>query len=269
MPDTKYLQILGDMTGPQGPAGPAGNDGSPGKSAFELAKAAGFEGTEAEWLESLKGATGNPGVHVGTEAPTDESVNIWLNPEGDDSDTFIPVPETAEVGQTIVVKAVDETGKPTEWEVAERGDVWEEIASGELTEEATSIYITKDNDGEAFSLRRGILCLKVIGTTTNTTDRGSLRFRHNVNTAAAGTSITVEIMTRNSSAYKISAAGIYECTYACSMVDYKGNQDIVTARHYSVNDDMKTLTALYIDGITENAKYMGVGTKWILMGVRA
>ena len=28
----------------------------------------------------------------------------------------IPVPTTAEVGQTIVVKAVDETGKPTEWE---------------------------------------------------------------------------------------------------------------------------------------------------------
>lgn len=31
----------------------------------------------------------------------------------------IPVPETAEVGQTIVVKAVDENGKPTEWECAD------------------------------------------------------------------------------------------------------------------------------------------------------
>ncbi len=30
----------------------------------------------------------------------------------------IPVPATAEVGQTVVVKAVDETGKPTEWEPA-------------------------------------------------------------------------------------------------------------------------------------------------------
>ena len=30
----------------------------------------------------------------------------------------IPVPTTAEVGQTIVVKAVDDTGKPTEWEPA-------------------------------------------------------------------------------------------------------------------------------------------------------
>lgn len=28
----------------------------------------------------------------------------------------IPTPTTATVGQTIVVKAVDENGKPTEWE---------------------------------------------------------------------------------------------------------------------------------------------------------
>jgi hypothetical protein len=31
----------------------------------------------------------------------------------------IPIPSSAQVGQTIVVKAVDETGKPTEWEVAD------------------------------------------------------------------------------------------------------------------------------------------------------
>ena len=30
----------------------------------------------------------------------------------------IPVPTTAEVGQTVVVKTIDETGKPTEWEPA-------------------------------------------------------------------------------------------------------------------------------------------------------
>jgi hypothetical protein len=31
----------------------------------------------------------------------------------------IPIPSSAQVGQTIVVKAVDETGKPTEWEAAD------------------------------------------------------------------------------------------------------------------------------------------------------
>lgn len=35
------------------------------------------------------------------------------------SGDYIPVPPTAEVGQTIVVKAVDENGKPTEWEAVD------------------------------------------------------------------------------------------------------------------------------------------------------
>ena len=38
-----------------------GKDGADGKSAYEVAKANGFEGTETEWLESLKGETGNKG----------------------------------------------------------------------------------------------------------------------------------------------------------------------------------------------------------------
>lgn len=33
----------------------------------------------------------------------------------------IPIPQTASVGQTIVVKAVDKNGKPTEWEAADMG----------------------------------------------------------------------------------------------------------------------------------------------------
>jgi len=32
---------------------------------------------------------------------------------------YIPVPQTATVGQTIVVKTVDESGKPTEWEAVD------------------------------------------------------------------------------------------------------------------------------------------------------
>ena len=70
--------------GPQGPMGPQGEKGDPfkyedfteeqlsdlvkniesgadGKSAFEIAQANGFEGTEEEWLESLKGEVGPQG----------------------------------------------------------------------------------------------------------------------------------------------------------------------------------------------------------------
>ena len=51
--------------GPDGPVGPDGNDGADGadgKSAYELAVENGFVGTEAEWLDSLKGEDGTDGI---------------------------------------------------------------------------------------------------------------------------------------------------------------------------------------------------------------
>lgn len=50
------------------------------------------------------------GLQVGGNAQDDGAKNVLL--EGD----AVPVPETAQVGQTIAVKAVDENGKPVEWE---------------------------------------------------------------------------------------------------------------------------------------------------------
>lgn len=43
-------------------AASVGEDLPRGKSAYEIAKENGFNGTEAEWLASLKGATGAPGA---------------------------------------------------------------------------------------------------------------------------------------------------------------------------------------------------------------
>lgn len=50
------------------------------------------------------------GLQVGGTAQDDGAKNVLL--EGD----AIPVPTTAEVGQILSVKSVDESGKPTEWE---------------------------------------------------------------------------------------------------------------------------------------------------------
>ncbi len=44
--------------GPQGETGPRGEKGDKGYSAYELAVLNGFSGTEAQWLESLKGKDG-------------------------------------------------------------------------------------------------------------------------------------------------------------------------------------------------------------------
>jgi len=49
-------------TGPAGAAGTDGSDGADGASAYQIALANGFVGTEADWLASLVGATGADGA---------------------------------------------------------------------------------------------------------------------------------------------------------------------------------------------------------------
>lgn len=62
-----------------------GTPGPAGDSAYQLAVKAGFEGSLEEWFASLKGApgkTGASGVYFGSTAPTDASINVWIDPEG-------------------------------------------------------------------------------------------------------------------------------------------------------------------------------------------
>lgn len=71
----------------------------------------------------------------------------------------IHAPATAEVGQTIVVKAVDENGKPTEWEAADlAGGSLQETFDYEktivLTEDAASITIDTFDDGTPLALKK-------------------------------------------------------------------------------------------------------------------
>lgn len=72
--------------------------GIPGLSAYEIAVRHGYEGTEEEWLESLK-------------------------PSQEEMDSKITAPATAAVGQILCVEAVDENGKPTAWKTVDRGAI--------------------------------------------------------------------------------------------------------------------------------------------------
>ena len=54
-------------TGPQGPQGPAGADGAPG----------------AKGDKGDKGDTGDSGVYLGSTEPADETVKVWINPDGE------------------------------------------------------------------------------------------------------------------------------------------------------------------------------------------
>ncbi len=63
----------------QGAEGEKGADGADGKSAYEVALENGFEGTEAEWLESLKGEDGKDGADGGGSEVRLESVKGYIS----------------------------------------------------------------------------------------------------------------------------------------------------------------------------------------------
>lgn len=71
----------------------------------------------------------------------------------------------ATVGQIAKITAVDTNGKPTEWEAVDmaRGeDIWEEIATGEFVEDTAVLEISKDKNGEPFTLRK--MQIQIVGT---------------------------------------------------------------------------------------------------------
>lgn len=53
-----------------------------GKSAYEVALNNGFEGTEEEWLLSIKGERGDSGVYVGS-GDMPEDCNVQIDPNGE------------------------------------------------------------------------------------------------------------------------------------------------------------------------------------------
>lgn len=70
---------------------------------------------------------------------------------------------SAAVGQTIKVKAIDESGKPTAWEAADMasGGDMPLLYAATLEEAATTIIVNKDPDGNALSLSRWKVYLRI------------------------------------------------------------------------------------------------------------
>ena len=78
---------------------------------------------------------------------------------GGASGDYIPIPASAEVGQTIVVKAVDEDGKPTEWEAVDvpsggGEEAWDYEKTIVIEEEVASITIDTFDDGTPLALKK-------------------------------------------------------------------------------------------------------------------
>lgn len=104
--------------------------------------------TAVEAVDAPSGGGGSDEVFVKMEDGTVASAEVEFDLSEDNTPALVVAPPTAEVGQTIVVKAVDENGKPTEWEAvdlpaggSESG--WELVAN--LTVEEAVQSITWDN----------------------------------------------------------------------------------------------------------------------------
>ena len=146
----RKLQLLGSFPGGSG-------SGSDGKSAYEIAVEQGFEGTEAEWLESLKGASG---VYVGDPSDVPEDAVLILDPNGE-ADEKLPNPysltfkgavEGSYDGSAPLEVEIPEGGSGGEWKVLQETVLESDVAEICLTDinvqELTVIATVRVNDAD-------------------------------------------------------------------------------------------------------------------------
>lgn len=85
MSDIIQVQVVEDVitvagvteAGPRGPAGADGVPGADGLSAYEVAVANGFVGTEAEWLLSLQGESGGDPGELAYRHIQSVAASVW------------------------------------------------------------------------------------------------------------------------------------------------------------------------------------------------
>ena len=126
-----------------------------GKSAYQYAVEGGYTGTEEEFAaklaEEIPDALPNPNALTFTGAVTGSydgsaPLEVEIPSGGGAAGDYIPIPASAEVGQTIAVKAVDENGKPTEWEAADMPVPFKPAGKSYLTFSSPNSFTLLVND---------------------------------------------------------------------------------------------------------------------------
>ena len=87
----KSFDVLDGKDGASGDEGGSGEDGAtfyPNVSAdgtLSWTNDKGLSNPASVNITGAKGDPGDPGVYIGSEAPTDDSVNVWIDPDGEPS----------------------------------------------------------------------------------------------------------------------------------------------------------------------------------------
>lgn len=93
--------------GDPGATGAAGKDGAAGKSAYQIAVASGFDGTEQAWLASLKGEKGDKGDTGATGAKGEKGDTGAVGAKGEKGDKGDPGKDGTAVDLTPYAKKTD------------------------------------------------------------------------------------------------------------------------------------------------------------------
>ena len=166
---------------------------------------------------------------------------------------------SAAVGQTIKVKAIDESGKPTEWEAADMpsgggGETWEAINTITLSDAVNTVTINQDSGGNAIALKK--VRILVEGSSTNNQDVYLNNSRY-IREQVVGTAASVGAFSAEPFCGKM---------YCFAVKNISANY---TANNQNANIFSGEITVTDIKLIVTNNGTFSAGTKFTIQGVRA
>ena len=168
---------------------------------------------------------------------------------------------SAAVGQTIKVKAIDESGKPTAWEAVDMpsgggggGETWEAINAITLSDAVNTVTINTDSGGNAIALKK--VRILVEGSATHQQDLFFNNFRY-IRAQVVGTEASVGVLSAEPFCGKMYCFAVISIT-----ANFVANNQLA-----SIFSDEITITDIKL--IVTNSGTFSAGTKLTIQGVRA
>ena len=161
------------------------------------------------------------------------------------------------VGQTIKVKAIDESGKPTAWEAADMsggGETWEAINAITLSDAVNTVTINTDSGGNAIALKK--VRILVEGSASHNQDVYLNNSRY-IREQVVGTAASVGAFSAEPFCGKM---------YCFAVKNISSNY---AANNQNANIFSGEITVTDIKLIVNNNGTFSAGTKFTIQGVRA
>ena len=220
-------------------------------------------------------------VYIGEQEPIDENIELWIDPTVENIQPIYP-PDTATIGQTIVVKSVDENGKPTEWEAADMASGGSpeirHIKTLTLEDDVQWAYVDTDEDGNAFHITEVVINVYSVGAESNTGEAYLKVVVNNSNyisgnqiadinsgirKAGSSRSMTIMIVSNGVTAFAVHSAADNENLFDADML-FDGKL-ANTAQHSCGIYGCKSIESLMFGSDTAKT-VLGTGTKIAIWG---